>query len=151
MPRSDWKTTWVAVADGCKALILVNEGTDADPLLRVVSKSELDNPPSRALGTDRAGRMPGPMARQRSAVETTDWHAFEEARFVREFAKRLDHAGQREKFDRLILVAPPRVLGELRAALPAHVRARLVTEVASDLTKHPVSEIEMRIAKRSGS
>ena len=111
------KITWAAVADGGKALILVNEGTDAAPLLSVLAKDALDNPPAREQGSDQAGRRPGTGVGQRSAMETTDWHELGEARFLRDFAGRLNRAAENGRYERLILVAPPKVLGELRAAL----------------------------------
>jgi protein required for attachment to host cells len=147
MPATAWKTTWVVVADGAKALLFVNEGTDAAPLLRVLAKSELENPPTREQGTDKPGRYPDPMGGQRSAVETTNWHTFAEARFVREFAERLNRAALAGRFDRLILAAPPKVLGGLRAALSPQAADRVTAELPSDLTGHPVSEIERLIGK----
>ena len=151
MPPKPWKTNWVAIADGAKALILVNEGTDAEPLLKVLSKSELENPPTHAQGTDRPGRMPDAGPGQRSALDETDWHEFEERRFVHEFSARLNEAAQADRFDRLVLVAPPRVLGELRGELDKPVAERLVREIAKDLTKHPVSEIERLIAEEAAA
>lgn len=141
------KTTWVAVADGAKALVLLNEGTDAAPRLHVLAKSEFENPPTRAQGTDRPGRMPDSGPGQRSALETTDWHEFEEQRFVRDFAERLNRAAERDRFDRLILVAPPKVLGELRPALAPAVTERLDAELPNDLTSHPLDEIERLLRK----
>jgi len=141
------KVTWAVVADGAKALILVNDGTDASPLLSVLDKAELENPPSREQGTDRPGRMPDPSKGQRSAMEATDWHDLAEAGFLRDFAGRLNRAAQADRFSRLILVAPPKVLGLLRPELGAAVRDRVVAEIGSDLTGHPVSEIEGHIAK----
>ena len=141
------KITWVPVADGAKALILVNDGTDRAPVLRVVAKNEIENPPAREQGTDKPGRRSGFGPSQLSAMETTDWHEFGEGRFVAEFAARLNRAAQRGLFERLILVAPPRVLGRLRPALSAPAAACVVAEIGSDLTGHPVDEIEKNIAK----
>lgn len=148
MPPIRKKITWAAVADGTKALLLLNEGTDARPCLSVLAKSELENPPTREQGSDRPGRMADRGPGQRSALEVTDWHEFEETRFVREFAGRLNRAALRNRFERLILVAPPKVLGALRPALSPAVSERVAAEIPSDLTKHPVSEIERLIAKK---
>jgi len=141
------KTTWIAVADGGKALVLVNDGTDRAPSLRVVAKSEFDNPATHAQGADQPGRKAVPGTGQRSAMETTDWHAFEESRFIDEFAGRLNRAATRGQFERLILAAPPKVLGRLRPALSVQAAASIVAEIGSDLTKHPVDAIEEHIAK----
>jgi protein required for attachment to host cells len=139
--------TWAAVADGGKALVLVNDGTDAKPSMSVLSKSGLDNPPTREHGTDKPSRRSGTGPDQRSAMEATDWHEFEEARFVEEFAGRLNRAAERGLFNRLIIVAPPKVLGQLRPALSAQAAACVVAEIGSDLTGHPVGEIGKHIAR----
>lgn len=149
LPRHK-QTTWAAIADGAKALILVNDGTDAEPVLTVLAKAEMENAPTREQGTDRPGRRADPSAGQRSAMETTDWHEFAEGRFVRDFAERLNRAAAHGRFDRLILVAPPKALGLLRPALSAEVTGRLAAEIPSDLTGHPVGEIERQIAKALG-
>jgi protein required for attachment to host cells len=140
-------TTWVAVADGAKALLLVNEGTDEEPLLYVLAKREFENPPTHVQGTDRPGRKPDHGPGQRSAMETTDWHEIGEERFVAEFAGRLNRAAVEGRFRRLVLIAPPKVIGLLRGALSAEASAAIVAEIGSDLTKHPVDAIEQHLAK----
>jgi protein required for attachment to host cells len=141
------KITWAAVADGSKALILVNDGTDASPSMTVLSKSEIENPPTRELGDGAAGRRSGAGPSQRSAMEATDWHEFEEAHFVKEFAGRLNSAAERGLFNRLIIAAPPKVLGQLRTVLSAKATACMIAEIGSDLTGHPVDDIGTHIAR----
>jgi protein required for attachment to host cells len=92
--------------------------------------------------------MPDTGKGHRSALNETDWHEFEEQRFVREFSARLNKAAHASRFDRLILVAPPKVLGELRDELEKAAAERVVDEIAKDLTKHPVDEIERAIARK---
>lgn len=128
-------------------MILVNNGTDAAPELSVLAKETLDNPKTAAQGTDRPGRRPDSGAGQRSAMEQTDWHSLGEAKFVRDFAGRLNRAASAGQFERLILVAPPKALGELRGVLSPETGKRIAAEIASDLTNHPVSEIEAHLAK----
>ena len=38
-----------------------------------------------------------------------------------------------KKFDRLVLVAPPKALGDLRAELPKHAQERVTHELPKDL------------------
>jgi protein required for attachment to host cells len=141
------KITWAAVADGAKALILVNEGSDTAPNMSVLSKTEFENPATREHGTDRPGRRSGGGPGLRSAMESPNWHEFEKDRFIEEFAERLNRAAQRGQFERLIVAAPPRVLGQLRPALSGQAAACVVAEIGSDLTGHRVEEIEKHIAK----
>lgn len=55
--------------------------------------------------------------------------------FVKELVQWLDRAVHEDAFDRLILAASPRMLGDLRRNLSAGVQARVVAEVNKDLTK----------------
>ena len=48
---------------------------------------------------------------------------------------------------RLVVVAPPRTLAELRRAFHAEVKSRIVAEIDKDLTKEPIYEIERHFAK----
>jgi protein required for attachment to host cells len=145
MPRA--KTTWVAAADGGKAMIFVNDGSDSAPALTILSKDELDNPSARQQGTDRPGRRPDAGVGQRSALEATDWHELGKEQFVQDFAARLDRAAASGRFERLVLAAPPKVLGQLRAALSAATTQCIAAELGSDLTGLPVAEIERHLAK----
>ena len=46
-----------------------------------------------------------------------------------------------------MLIAPPKVLGDLRAAMPKALRGLIVGELSKDLTKHPVDQIERILAE----
>jgi len=80
-------------------------------------------------------------------MEPTDWHELGEERFLRGFADKLNHAVEQGRFERLILAAPPKVLGRMRPVLSAKVADLLAAEVASDLTGQPVDRIEQHLAK----
>lgn len=150
MPPGRTKTTWVLVADGTKALILVNEGTDRMPNLRVEWKSEIDAPPSREINADRPGRRSDVRPGQRSAMEAVDAHRLESERFIDSLADRINRAAHAGHAERLILVAPPRVLGQLRGALDKTAAGLIAAEIGRDLTGHPVGDIEMHVADAFG-
>lgn len=139
---------WVAVADGRKALLFENLGSMLRPDLSVISVDEIENPPSRAQGTDRAGRMNDGRAGsvRKSAFEAKDFHQLAEDRFAAKFAAALDKAAGNGSFDRLVIAAPPSTLGALRDAFTQRLRAKIVFETDIDLVNHPVSEIEKRLA-----
>ena len=67
-----------------------------------------------------------------------DWHEYEKHLFAVSMAKVLDEAAERGAFDRLVLVAPPKTLGALRAALKPRTRKMVIAEVGKDLTHVPV-------------
>jgi protein required for attachment to host cells len=45
------------------------------------------------------------------------------------------------RFERLVLVAPPAALGNLRRLLPKNVRAKVIGDVAQDLVKTPKARL----------
>jgi len=69
-----------------------------------------------------------------------------EDRFLRKLADRLDAAVNAGEAKSLILVAPPRALGELRQICSHNVRTALRAEIDKDLVKLPVHEIERHLA-----
>ncbi|WP_113156132.1 host attachment protein [Nitratireductor sp. OM-1] len=134
--------TWVVVADGEKALFLRNEGDATYPNLQVVRLMQEENPPSREQGTDRPGRLNDGNGGHRSAVDETDWHRIEKERFAGDVAERLYKLAHKGKYSKLVLVAPPLVLGELRKEMHKEVEDRVIGEIAKTLTNHTVSDIE---------
>lgn len=137
----------VLVGDGEKAMFLRNRG-DADyPNLVVERLLEHDNPPTREQGTDQPGRMNDAMG-HKSAVDNTDWHRLEKERFAKELADRLYKYAHAGRFQHLIVVAPPQVLGNLRNDFHSEVKKRIVAEIDKTLTQHPVHEIERLLTGR---
>lgn len=134
--------TWVLVADGQKALFLENV-TDAEaPNLVVRRVEEHDNPRTGEQGSDRPGRMPDTGPGQRSGLAQADWHMLDKARFAAELAEMLYKLVHRGTCRRLVLVAPPRILGALRPHLHKQVAACVVAEIGKDLTHHPGDALE---------
>jgi protein required for attachment to host cells len=135
--------TFVVVADGKKMLFFRNEGDSEFPKLEVESKRVQADLSDQEMSTDKAGRtFDASGGAGRSAYEETDFHQLEEDRFAHETAEILKKRALRNEFEQLIIVAPPRTLGELRKHYHKEVQKRLAGEIAKDLTGHPVSEIE---------
>lgn len=61
--------------------------------------------------------------------------------FIPALANWLNLAEQENVFDRLVIVAAPHTMGDIRAALPHNVDNRVTAEIAKDLTGLPVKEI----------
>jgi len=144
--------TVVVVADGRKMLFLRNEGDAWAPNLQVEKKVvDKHNPAHHDQATDLAGGAMG--TRTAGAqwsggnMEEVDFHQLEEDRFAAETAALLKERALRQDFESLIIIAPPRTLGELRKHYHKEVSDRLRAEIAKDLTGHPVSEIEQALAK----
>jgi len=133
----------VVVADGKKMLFFRNEGDSEFPRLEVERKRETSDSPDRDRKTDLAGRPASASSGAgHSSYEEVDFHQLEEERFAAETAEMLRLRALRNEFESLIIVAPPKTLGELRKHYHKEVEKRLAGEVAKDLTGHPVTEIE---------
>jgi protein required for attachment to host cells len=136
----------VLVGDGQKALFLRNKGDAGRVQLVVEEILERDNPPTREQGTDRPGRSVASVGAARSAMEEADWHHLEKERFAEHLAQALYRYAHDNRFDELIVVAPPKILGNLRKAFHPEVAGRIVAEIPKEMTSHPIAEIERHIA-----
>ena len=137
----------VLVGDGRKALFLRNDGELDRPALTVVRVLTHENPPTSEQGSAPPGRAFASTGQGRSAYEQVDWHELEEHRFAEEIARGLAGLAGSGDLHAVVLVAPPKVLGDLRAAMPKTLRALVVGELSKDLTKHPVDQIERILAE----
>lgn len=155
----------VLVADGRKLLFLRNEGDAEYPNLVVESAQEKPNPADRDQKTDAAGAASSTQsgagahggaqsgsgnaggsgaqfAAGRGSMGETDFHQLEEDRFAAEAADLLKKRALANNYESLIVVAPPKTLGELRKHYHKEVENRLAGELDKDLTGHPIDEIE---------
>jgi len=135
------KDALVLVGDGRKALFLRNKGTPREVELVVEREMQRSNPPTHEQGTDRPGRKNGADGVSRGAIEQTDWHDRAEEHFAAQIAQTLYEMEHAHKFNELVVVAPPKMLGDLRAAFHPEVTQCVVAEVAKDLTSHPIPEL----------
>jgi protein required for attachment to host cells len=141
----------VLVGDGMRAMFLKNTGTPLEPNLVVARVLEQQNPPTHEQGTDRPGRLAASVpGTQRSAVEETDWHQLAEDRFAADIADALYRSAHANRYQSLIIVAPPKVLGTLRKSLHKEVRDRLEAEVPKDLTTQSVPNIQRELKRLDG-
>ncbi len=135
-------TTWILVCDGAKGRIFVNSGPGKG--LNAVNGAEYqsDHAKTGDIGSDRPGRTHERVDKARHAMEPrVDWHEFEKKEFAKGLAAILDKAAEKNTFERLVLVAPPKTLGELRACLNAQTSKRIHGEIGKDLTQMAESEL----------
>jgi protein required for attachment to host cells len=141
--------TWVLVADASRARLL-----RADRAARCVHLiREEEHAASRAkageLMADRQGRsLDSSHTGSRHAMEPdTAPKRVEKRRFAALLMDELDAAAASGGFDELVLVAEPRMLGELRKVLSDRVAARVGREVAKDLAGLEGPLLEKRLVE----
>lgn len=139
--------TYILVADGARARLYANLGVGKglQPVSGATHRADLHHH-DRDIFTDKPGRIFNGVGSGRSAVEPqTEWHRFEKHKFAREMAKVLDAAAATKSFDRLILVAPPATLGDLRMELSDSTRKMVTAELPKDLTRHAEQELPQHL------
>jgi protein required for attachment to host cells len=137
---------FIFVGDGRRALFLRNDGDEKFPNFKTERVIAEENPATHEQGTDRPGRgFAQAGGERRSAMGSTDWHELEEHRFTTRVTEAFEELVRSRDAPALVVIAPPPALADLRAAMHADVKARLVIEINKDLTKHPVWEIEKHV------
>lgn len=129
-------TTWIVIADGAHARVLEQdrEARSFKPAFEQEFFGQVAQ--SKEIGSDRPGRTFDSAGQGRHAMEPpTDPQRHAKFTFAAELAKHLQKAAATNRFDRLVLVAAPKTLGDLRGLLPDTVKKRIVAEIDKDLTR----------------
>lgn len=132
--------TWILVADAGRARLFEAEARDG-ALLEIGGYA---NPDAHArgagIGSDRPPRTQESVGSARHAIEPhTDPHDKAALGFAKGLAEILEHGRVEHAYTRLVLVAPPRFLGQLRAELGAQVGKLVAGSIGKDLT-HATNE-----------
>ena len=144
------KGDWVVVCDGRQALILENAGDVKFPNLRTKEAHEHADASTHEQGASPPGRSFQSIGPGRSAVSQTDWHDEAERTFLKTLADRLNSAVEASETSALTMIASPRALGMIRPFYSSTLRHVIVREVAKDLVKRPIYEIERFITSKAG-
>jgi protein required for attachment to host cells len=132
----DTRNTWIVVADATRAKFYRQRRPGAaldQPLDHDFVGSHTK--PS-AVGDDRPGRVHERRGNVRHAMEPgTDRKRINLREFAVDLAAELTRAVDANELDHIVLVAPSRMLGELREALDSRVAERVIGEVCKDLSK----------------
>ena len=128
--------TVFAIVDGEKFELYRNSGSETEPRLEAMPVPDLEatNYSAGVREHDRISRFPTETAKNRVARLDEAGHAAAVARWLN--ARVLAH-----EFDRLVLIADPRSLGEMRRHFHKEVDRVLTAEVPKNLTGRPAMEI----------
>ena len=128
--------TVFAIVDGEKFELYRNTGIEAEPRLEAVPVPELEvtNFSAGVYDHDRVSRFTPPAPKNRVA-------RLDEAAHVAAVADWLNSQILAHRIDKLVIVADPRSLGEMRRHFHKEVERVLVAEVPKNLTGRPTAEI----------
>jgi protein required for attachment to host cells len=140
----------VLVTDGRKTLFLRNQGDVNQIDLRTEAHDERDDVTSKGeLATDAAGTVQQSGGYGHSTYEETDFKQLEEDRWAHSAAEEVNRRALANDFDGLIIIAPPRTLGELRKKLHKEAERRILCEIDKEMTRRPIPEIEALVVERT--
>jgi len=137
----------IVVADGAAAHFYELPGPGKPLRPAGIDSMTQPNQPSRALTSDRPGRSFESASTTRHAVAPkSDPHDLEELRFSRAVAETIEQALAKSPHSRLVLVAAPTFLGQLRQALGSGLADRIHAELPRDLVRTPMNELPKHLA-----
>ncbi|RVU03958.1 attachment protein [Novosphingobium umbonatum] len=116
--------TIVAVLDGRHFHLLRNAGDEANPEL-----AEIDTPKLDTHNHSGASHRDGG-----AAVMTEDAHVLAAVDW-------LNHEVQGKRIDHLVIIAPPRSMGEIRKAYTKALEQKLLGELAKDLSAKAPAQV----------
>lgn len=139
------ETTWVVVASRDETRIFSRIGRGHLKLERDIG-NPLGRLKNQDLESDKAGAANDNRFQGRPAYSTEE-SAKERALkdFYREVCDQLDHACSTHQFDKLVLIAEPRLLGYVRGMLSKNVERAISQTIPKDLSSERDSEIESRL------
>src|SRR5258708_5520972 len=138
-------TTWYVIADGAHARVVARR----DGRFETVTALDSATAHLRAgdLGSDRPGRVSESSNTAHHAIEPrSDRHQRSKTDFAHLLASQVTEAARQHEFDHLVLVAPPKILHEIKEHLDGTIAVKLVAELAKDLTKLPGDELHNRLS-----
>ncbi len=101
---------------------------------------------NRELESDLPGRTRGG-THLVGAVTPTYAATHQSLTFARQLATTLEQGAKAGLYQKLVVVAPPSFLGQLRPLLSPAVRRAVVAELIHDFTNHPEQELSDRLRR----
>ena len=139
--------TWILVADSARARLFESDRSGALSELACYTNPEA-RAGTRGMGSDRPPTVNESMGQARHALEPhTSPRAKVAANFARALRDVLHTAHGVQRFERLVLVAPPRFLGDLHRAFDKALRACVSAEIRRDFTHLTPAKLQAQLAQ----
>jgi protein required for attachment to host cells len=135
-------STWILVADRAQAAIYHALWPELKHLEAIHQIQHTDGAEEQnGLTTDRFGRPADPRAISRLGEPQTDYRHRTAQEFAVRLMSELEHGRATSQFGRLIVVAPPLMLGILRDKYSSPLQKCVVAEIDKELVDLPVPEL----------
>ncbi len=139
----------ILVADATSMLFLRNRGQGQQVDLVTEAHHHREDRKNHEIKSDAPGLTFQSGGYARPAFAETDFHQQDEDRYAAEAADQLRIRALAGDFDALVIIAPPKILGELRKHLHKEVEKRIVMELPKEMTNRPIPDIAAMLMGRS--
>lgn len=133
---------WIVTVDRAEARIF-----KAKPFVRIQTlKNDLGREKSKAMTTDKPGMARSRLAQPSSTHALTgEKNPHEEAavQFARRLARFLEHEGKAGRFDKLLVVSEPKMMGRIRKTLKKDIidNCEWLKKDLAHFTDHEIGEV----------
>ena len=135
--------TWVVVAESSRAKIFEVESNESDKTLKEIKG--FTHSTSRSHKSQLTGSQQKE-GRQSKLTSTDDTHGDNDRTvFARSLGQHLNSARNKGEFKKLILMSPPKFLGDLRKNLGHETNKFVVSSIDKNLVRHNVKDIQAHI------
>jgi protein required for attachment to host cells len=135
--------TWVVVAESSRAKIYQVEKNDSKHSLKELKGF------THSTSRNHKSQLSGSQQKESRHSQLTDLHDthkdHERTEFARSLSQHLNNARTKGKFKKLILMSPPKFLGDLRKNLGHETNKHVVTAIDKNLVRHDVQDIQAHI------
>jgi len=135
--------TWVVVAESSRAKIFeveINKSKQSLKEIKGFTHSDSRNHKSQLTGNQQK------QTRQSLLSSSDDAHSDNDRTvFARSLGHHLNNARTKGQFKKLIIMSPPKFLGDLRKNLGHETNKHVVSEIDKNLVRHNVKDIQAHI------
>jgi len=142
------QTIWICVGNGAGFRVFSSPGLGGD-LEQIATWASPDaRKLTRELGAERPGRsQAAPGQARHGYANKEDWHQQAEKETAKKMSDYLNRKHHANKFDRVVVIAPPKTLGQVRPALKFRDQPGVVREYPKDLANLSIHELKSYLEK----
>jgi protein required for attachment to host cells len=139
------KLTWILVADSTRARIFTAD-TPSSPLEEIEDFSHSEGRlHDREITSDLPGKIKSVGGGGHAFEQPTDPKKHEADMFAHRVAQYLEDAHNTNRFEQLLIVAPPTFLGLLRNQLPEPIKKLVCFELDKEITRQSAADIRQHL------
>ena len=135
--------TWVVVAESSRAKIYEIDKIKSKKHLKEISGFTHSISRSHKQNLSGSQQKESRHSQLTSSLDSHKGH--ERIEFARSISEHLNSARNKGQFSKLILMSPPKFLGDLRKNLGHETNKRVVSEIDKNLVRHKIKDIEAHI------